>query len=262
MVICDGIAEFELSASFLRMVDVQRAKFVDGLPFTIVAFADEMLGMYHNHNKHAHWRMVRRQSRAWAKRDKVLYELICGNYDSRKPFLDLSPDAPNLVVTDTIDLKRYVVGEKGPGTALTTALIRHMSSFLPAIAFRSGHGTFRSMNDGAPHSLFRAIDALNSGCPVVFLDVRERETCAAATRQEIIDKAMAQFVELNKALAEKGTLDSYNCCAVAWFHDVLYGDGDSNTAPRANGGGDASPEAAHAAAPLPVRRVRVREQRR
>jgi hypothetical protein len=48
MVICDAIAEFELSASFLRMVSVQRAKFSDGLPFTIVALTDKIQCLYNN----------------------------------------------------------------------------------------------------------------------------------------------------------------------------------------------------------------------
>ena len=71
-----------------------------------------------------------------------------------------------------------------------------MSSYIPAIAFRTGWGSSRKMNEFGSFCMLRALDAMNSGCPVVFLDVRERDICHADTREEIIDKAKDQ----NKAL--------------------------------------------------------------
>ena len=46
MVICDAVRDFELSASFLRMVAVQRASFPGDLPFSIVAVTDEIHCFY------------------------------------------------------------------------------------------------------------------------------------------------------------------------------------------------------------------------
>ena len=66
--------------------------------------------------------------------------------------------------------------------------------------------------------MLRSVDMLNAGCPVVFLDLRERKPCNDSTRQGIIDKAKKQYVEMADQMMAKGARDRLNCCAIAWFH--------------------------------------------
>lgn len=219
--------EFELSASFLRMVAVQRASFNGGiLPFSILAFTDEIHCFYANADPKCHWRTVRRQSRAWAKRDQELHALNCTpkvmlNYHR----YDLSADAPLVIITDGIDTKQGKAQVRGPATRLLTALTQHLIAKmgLPSIAFRTGYGAAHRLMDDSAVSMLRALDLLNSKFSVIFLDVRDREVCTSYNRQGMIDKAKADYTKLCDELVEKGTLDVLTVCALARFHEVLFG---------------------------------------
>lgn len=244
------------------MVAVQRASFGATLPFSVLAFTDEIHCFYVNTDPNCHWRAVRRQSRAWAKRDQKLVEHF-GRPDHMKHChrYNLSADAPFVIITDGIDAKQDKPFVRGPATRLLTALIRHLNVVmgLPSIAFRTGHGSAGHLNDDSAPSMLRALDALNSNCPVIFLDVRQREVCTLAVRQEMIDKAKTDYTKLCDKLVEAGTLDWLNVCAVAWFQDVLFGDGNpSTTGNQAGSTMDAgSPTAIHEA--LRLRRLRERQ---
>ena len=102
IVICDAVSQFELSASFMRMVAVQRASFADGMPFTIIAMTDEIHCLYSNFKQDCHWRAVRRRSRAWAKRDAKLTELLInqGVYKIMHRYDLSTADDPLLVPLD------------------------------------------------------------------------------------------------------------------------------------------------------------------
>ena len=227
--------EFELSASFLRMVAVQRASFNGStLPFSILAFTDEIHRFYQNADPNCHWRAVRRQSRAWAKQDQKLRALNCTAGMMMNSFrYDLSADAPFVIITDCIDTEQDKAQVRGPATRLLTALTQHLNAKmgLPSIAFRTGYSAAYSLTDDSAISMLRALDALNSNCPVIFLDVREREVrdrevCMLEGRQGIIDKAKADYTKLCDdlvILVKAGTRDWLTVCAVARFHEVLFG---------------------------------------
>ena len=63
--------------------------------------------------------------------------------------------------------------------------------------------------------MLRALDLLNSKFSVIFLDVRDHEVCTGDNRQEMIDKAKADYTKLCDELVEKGTLDLLTVCALA-----------------------------------------------
>ena len=110
--------------------------------------------------------------------------------------------------------------------------------------------------------MLRGVDALNSGCPVVYLDVRTRAGCNAGTRQDIIDKAKADYLADCAKLKEAGAFgDSLNGCALAWFHDVLFGDGDPMTTGslQSSNAETGTPQAIHEA--LRLSRLRERQRR-
>ena len=256
VVICDAIKEIELSASFLRMVALQRSCFAGKLPFTIVAMTDEIQCLYANDNDSCRWRAIRRGSTAWAKRDPDLFELFNDPKTSNSltkffPRYDISRDAPLVIITDGIDARSRTCMQRGPANTLLTSLIRHFHLTLPSIAFRTGYGNAKSLTTDGAMSILRAKDALNARSPVVFLDVRERKGCSAKTRQEMIDKAKRDYSKLCSDLEKKGTMDWFNVCALAWFHDVLYGDGDARTTTKpedhTSGLGLENPQAIHEA---------------
>eukprot|EP00937_MAST-01D_sp_MAST-1D-sp2_P004274 g4274.t1 len=99
--------------------------------------------------------------------------------------------------------------------------------------------------------MLRAVDALNAGCPVVFLDGREHKAISpssTATRQRLIQEAKEAVLQLNRELRQAGTCDELNACALARFHDVLFGDGDpKTTGALGNNGGVIVPQTIHAA---------------
>lgn len=209
---------------------------------------DEIHCFYTNPKPDCHWRTVRRQSRAWAKRDKMLVDMYHEMNEARIkqygaeagmtnwPRYDLSPDAPNIIITDCIDAKRKKCMARGPASDLQTALVRHLSSYLPSIAFRTNGAGWHSLHDTGMPSMLRSVDALNSGCPVVFLDVRTRLPCNGTTRAEIIAAAKKQQLEMLEALLAKNNADNLQCCNVAFFYDVLFGDGDARTTTGQHGG--------------------------
>ena len=238
------------------MVAVQRASFKGGiLPFSILAFTDEIHSLYANGaDPNCHWRAVRRQSRAWAKRDKKLLVLNCTAERMMNEFrFDLSADAPFVIITDCIDAKQDKSKVRAPATRLLTALTQHLNAKmgLPSIAFRTGYGRARSLTDHSAVSMLRAIDLLNSKFPVIFLDVRDHEVCDSDNRQEMIDKAKEKYTKLCNELVKAGTLEWLTVCALARFHEALFGN-------QAEGTVDAgSPMAIHEA--LDPRKLRERQ---
>lgn len=65
---------------------------------------------------------------------------------------------------------------QGPYAKLMSALVHHLASDIPAITFKTGFAFHCSIadSDESEGSLIRMVDALNSGSPVLFLDVRQR----------------------------------------------------------------------------------------
>ena len=236
------------------MVALQRSCFPGKLPFTIVAMTDEIHCLYANDKPSCRWRAIRRGSAAWSKRDPELFDLFNNQSHLLTKFFpryDISPDAPLVIITDGIDVRSNTCMQRGPANTLLTSLIRHFHLTLPSIVFRTGYGNAKSLTTDGAMSILRAKDALNARSPVVFLDVRERTGCSAKTRQEIIDKAKQEYSKLCSSLEEKGTMDWFNVCALAWFHDVLFGDGDTRTTTKAenhtSGLGLENPQAIHEA---------------
>ena len=73
IVLCNAVhAECHLSTSFTRMYKAKRPQWKGDTPFTVLSTTCDMGQIYTNTNKHAAWREVRRQCRAWRQRDKKI----------------------------------------------------------------------------------------------------------------------------------------------------------------------------------------------
>ena len=68
-----------------------------------------------------------------------------------------------------------------------------------------------------------------SGSPLLFLDMRKRLLVEAQDRQALIEAAKREFDKHCDALLEKGVTESFDCMTIAYFHEVLFGDGNPMT---------------------------------
>jgi hypothetical protein len=84
------------------------------------------------------------------------------------------------------------------------------------------------------------MDFQSSGSPVLFLDVRDRNIHGLKDikdRASLIDAAKKSYEEHSEKLFEVGLSDTFDVCAISFFHEVLFGDGDIMT--TEDGGGRA-----------------------
>ena len=147
---------------------------------------------------------------------------------------DLDPNATRYIIADSINPKEMRYRDYSAMQKLQGELIRYLASTLPSIAFKTGDTTFFGLE--APVSLC----AIRT--PVVFLDMRRRHFIDAANRSEFIRQAIENTDVERRALYARGltdlTLHGYGktcmnnlvCCEIAYFHDVLFDDGEYRTA--------------------------------
>ena len=247
IVLCSAIKMCVLSMSFLRMVAVQSPKWGGKPPFTVVASSLAINTLYANKDETAYWRRLRKASRTWRMRDKKLQEVHGSDtaFGTGMAFRnrDVDPNATCIVLFDTIDPVKEVFSGTGY-TALMDALVRHLHSTLPSLAIKIGCSCKTSLDKAknSSASLASAVARAQSGTPVLFLDVRprlappslatatpdEREP-GAATRHGLIEKGKQLLAAEFDALAANGTPETFDCGALAYLYDVLYGDGDAYT---------------------------------
>jgi hypothetical protein len=134
VVLCDAVpSESVLSASFLRMYAVLKAKWSGPTPFTVLlsfrsvfssrrfltlefivhqvlSLTNAIHNFYLNPDEDAHWKQIRRTSRAWRQRDAKLFELFGPSSDDPERNMeqqyDLDMNASIIILTDNIDSKR------------------------------------------------------------------------------------------------------------------------------------------------------------
>jgi len=239
LVVCSAVRECQLSASLMRMYEVLSAKYSPGPPpFSILAACGAICQMYKTKETGKHWQQVKKESRAWMKRHQKLVQLAeTYSYKGQAGMdaVDLSPNAPYLLVVDTINAKRDVLGDKAPFARLMTAILQYLSKSLPSICLKSFGSTHTTIEAGglAEVTLLRQIDTINVGTPVVFLDVRQREVpldvVRQTDRQELIEACKELYRKNCHRLQSAGVCDSLDVCAIAYFYDVCFGDADPAT---------------------------------
>lgn len=68
-----------------------------------------------------------------------------------------------------------------------------------------------------------ALNAAQSGSPVLFLDVRERPLLEAADRVALIEATKVAVETHCHSLLETGLAESLVCCSIAYLHEALFG---------------------------------------
>ena len=110
--------------------------------------------------------------------------------------------------------------DQKPQLALQNALIKRVSSVLPSLSLKTGGTLFENINDQGeqPWSLFRSLDAMGNGIPVLFLDVVERTPLVSGgSRVFLIEQAKREYLAHQKRLFAHGVVDTFNVCALAHF---------------------------------------------
>ena len=261
VVLCNAIPGFcILSTCFLRMYKLARAQWTGAAPFTVLSHTDDIDQFYANPDEDAHWRTVRRASKAWRSRDAKLLEVHgpkdanghCVDLTAIDPtegsYYDLDANAACILLTDCVNPKNDRC-DPAPYSALMGALIRHLSNTVPSLAIRTGTSKKEKLGSPAASALDTVTVRMLSGTPVLALDVRPRTPILieGATRELIIEAGKAQIDEVCEALlasevgvsADSDTprardrrtrlTESLDVCTLAYLQEVLMGDGDSTS---------------------------------
>ena len=230
IVITSPFPDSILTRSLMRMYAVQRSKWGGKPPFTIIAMGAAIQALYCNGNLNACWRDARRQSRAWRTRDRKLLELVhrtMAKPDGSLPedHSDFDPNCTTIITTDMIESKKESKWDKGPFTSLLNNIVRYLGSTLPSLTIKTSQADMLTLAEAGKSMscIDVALNAALGGSPVLFLDVRERPLAEASDRVALIEAAKAAFEEHCGALLEAGLAESFACCSIAYFYDVLHG---------------------------------------
>jgi len=187
--------------------------------------------------------------------------------------LDLDPNADMLLIVDAFNERKGTIHQRGPQARLVGEISRYLGSRIPSICFQTGmtkRVTFETAEDAAA-DLGEAYKSTRTGSSVVFLDVRERFEQGLSTlegnrplnRTDIIRAAKQEFDRTCHDLFNAQLADTFDTCAMAFFHDVLSGDGDVSTTETSRKRRNSSKllplhvaimlEDAHARKPLPLK---------
>ena len=221
-----------LSSSLTRMLSVHRSTWGKDPPFTVISSTTPEI-FYENPDESAVWRGVRRASRAWRQRDRKMLELVWARYHQNVPIChsDLDPNAMIYLMVDTINQRKERIGERGPYNRLINELLRYLAQTLPCLTIKSGHSDKPILAKASQHasSLGVAMEAMLSGSPLLFLDVRERPMLDATDRESLIAQAKDSYERHCASLLQNGVAETFDAMAISYFHDVLFGDGDVRT---------------------------------
>eukprot|EP00802_Teleaulax_amphioxeia_P004721 Tamp_04725.p1 GENE.Tamp_04725~~Tamp_04725.p1 ORF type:complete len:860 (-),score=122.47 Tamp_04725:284-2863(-) len=231
IILCEAVEQVcILSAALREMVAVMRSTWPGELPFTILSVTSETACLYKNEKLDAEWRRVRRACRGWRERDKLLTDLVA---TTRPPSFggsqDLDSNAELLMVVDAINEKKRICHQRGTQAQLTNEIVRYFASSIPSLVLQTGSSMKCSMRMAsiASSSLRTTLNAALAGSPVLFLDVRQRgKHEGGGVRSALIETAKREVVALGDELREKGLADTFDVCALAFFRDILLGDGD------------------------------------
>lgn len=231
VVITSPFMDTILTTCLMRMYSVQRSKWGGRPPFTIISAGSASSVMYCNPDTNAVWRDARRQSRAWRARDKKLLELThktMARADGSLPELgvDFDPNCTCVITTDMIESKKEGKWDKVPFNTLQNNLIRYLAKSLPSLTIKTGSSDTLKLSQAgqAMSCLDVALNAAQSGSPVLFLDVRERPLVEAANRIALIEATKAAVETHCDALLQAGLAESFSACLIAYLYNALVGD--------------------------------------
>lgn len=231
----------QLSASFLRMFTAKRSTWAAKCPFTILSVFDAKI-LYANDQKEAYWMEVRALSRAWKLRDariKATYEKVHPHDDKDKCLkcsFDLDRNANILIVVDPTEEKKECF-DLSVTDHFVNELVRYLSLKLPSLAVKTAFSGKFTLGEGADASaLTCATASAQAGTPTLLLDIRRRPKLKQTNnRQELINEAKALYTKDCEKYVANGIQENMDVCSLAYFHDVLVGDGNATSSSAGEG---------------------------
>lgn len=221
---CANKGDCMLSDAFSTAFRLQRAKWGGTVPFTTIGLSAEISVMYQNQDLSANWRIFRRKSRTWRARDRLLVDHFCD--PKKNGHHDLDPGLQNYILCDALDEKKGKL-DKIPAGTLTSAIIRYLALTLPCLSVKTGLSSDFLIGGKSfgPASLQVALDAVQSGSPMLLIDLRPRPAIELEMqRQSLIDAAKRASEEFSAELSAIGTWDYLDVSGLAYFHYILFSD--------------------------------------
>eukprot|EP00438_Fugacium_kawagutii_P013932 Skav215208 [mRNA] locus=scaffold130:77506:102835:- [translate_table: standard] len=171
--------ECGLSESLSRAYRMEKAKWGTKPPFVILSVTDDLPMLYLNHDPDAYWKLLRRQSKAWRSRDKVILETVhaYGTFghkpDPENDFrnYDLDRDATTLLIVDQVD-SNHRGFDSNPTNQLNVEIMRFLASTVPSLALKSCWANKSKDNNTSGYQV--CLDQANSGTKLLLLDIRKR----------------------------------------------------------------------------------------
>jgi hypothetical protein len=219
-----------LSAALTRVFGLLRAKWGAKPPFTLISVFGSVHNLYRNSDLNASWREMRKLSRSWRQRDRMLTEMVARQYtgpDGEITFRDqdLDPNATVLLVVDGINTKKMKCADKTSYNKLVTELVRHLAGTLPSLSMKTGNSDKGTLSEAFSSSLAMAMDSACSGTPLLLLDARTRPFLVASDRASLIEAAKEACSAIGDSLFQAGLCETFDTCTVSFFHKVLFEDG-------------------------------------
>ena len=233
------------SVALAEVLPAFGAKYGGKLPFTIFATAPAC-NLVHSslYDPASYACELANKSKNWRKGvPKAVHVLqhhgIWGYKDPKKlERTDLVPGLGNYIVVEGISGKtpdRWKQ-DSGPYAAFTNELLQALSRQLPALCLRVG-----ASNTSQP--LSQQVQLANRDVPVLMLDLEARPSLGVtvnrtqpSTRDDLIAKAIEVNLARHQELWKLGRIQGYDQHYLAFFFDVLNGDGDSSTTVRLGSG--------------------------
>jgi len=163
------------------------------------------------------------------------YVECCHQNMQESTLFDLDDKCEKFIIVDSIDEKKNRINIKSSWGRLMTAITSHLAEGIPSVSFKTGHSFNNPMNTPVLSSaLDHAVNKAKSGTPVVLLDLRMRQpipVVQAQTRRSVIEAAKDRVEQMQQRLAamDPPRSDCLDVCLIAYFKDVLFGDGNAET---------------------------------
>jgi hypothetical protein len=233
IILCMASTECSLAASLMRVTNILKSKWGSSPPFTILNLPALSIDLLDNQDDEAHWREIERLSKNWRLRSLLMREAYTADYDAADRVssrADIHSACTNLIMVDAIDgiTKRF---DGRPRTHLINSLISSFSHTLPSLTIKTGNTLFLSLAHGPSScsSLVHPLYVVNSGAPVLALDLRHRKEMShhgGNDRESYIDEAKGTFLEDAKKLMGANAAESLHFCSIAYFWRALFGQPD------------------------------------
>lgn len=185
LLMVNGIAgECALSDALSRSYRMQKTKWGPKPPFVILSVTDDLPWLYLNNNPDAYWKILRRRSKAWRSRDKVILETVhtYGTFgckpDDGHDFTgyDLDRDATTFLIVDQVDSNQRGF-DSNPTNALNVEIMRFLANTVPSLALKTCWANKSNKSNTTGYQV--CLDQANSGTKLLIMDVRRRAPLVA-----------------------------------------------------------------------------------